>query len=149
MRDALRRFNLDPEERYPSAGLRKVEENAEKVLALLPESTLERTRDCIQINSCGEKGIVTLVTAEAIELRLPTIEWKGPHEPVASSRFWKRMQESEIADEELGVILREALKERWGEFRNCRYCKKPFPPEHRHREDVCHGCAEKYLGVVH
>jgi hypothetical protein len=68
------------------------------------------TRDCIQINCCGEKGIVILVTAEAIELRLPTIEWKGPHEPVASSRFWKRIQESEIADKELGTILREALR---------------------------------------
>jgi hypothetical protein len=24
-----------------------------------------------------------------------------------------------------------------------------FPPEHRDGDDVCHGCAERHLGVVH
>ena len=30
----------------------------------------------------------------------------------------------------------------------CRFCGKELPPEHRH-SDVCHGCAERGLGVVH
>ena len=75
MRDNLRHFNLGPEEKYPSDGLRQVEINAERVLVLLPKSIVERTRDCIQLNCDGEDGIVVLVTAEAIELRLPTVEW--------------------------------------------------------------------------
>lgn len=43
---------------------------------------------------------------------------------------------SEITDAELGNLLKEALKERRSEFKNCRYCKKSFPPEHGHSEDV-------------
>jgi len=149
MRDYEIRINLDPENKYPSDGLRHVERNANRVLALLSESTVERTRDCIQIYCGGEKGIVILVTPEVIELRLPTVEWTmGSYGPAASSRLWKRIQESEITDRDLETLLIEALKERQNEFRNCRYCKESLPPEHMH-DDVCHGCAEKYLGVVH
>jgi len=43
----LRRYNLDPEGKYPSDGLLKLEINAKRVLDLLPASTVERTRDCI------------------------------------------------------------------------------------------------------
>lgn len=145
----LRRY-LNPDEKYSSDGPRKVEENADRVLVLLPSSSVERTRDCIQIDYRGEKGIIILVTPESIEIRLPTVEWtKSTYGPAASSRFWKRVNESEITDEELENLLKEALKERRSEFKICRYCKEPVPPEHRHSEDVCHGCAERHLGVVH
>jgi hypothetical protein len=142
-------FNLAPNEKYSYRCQSKVDKKAERVLSLLPESIIERTRDCIQINFGGEEGIVILVTPEAIELRLPTVEWTmGAYGPVASSRLWKRVQESEITDIELETLLNEAVKERQKEYKNCRFCKARFPPEHMHG-DVCHGCAEKYLGVVH
>jgi hypothetical protein len=76
-----------------------VEVNADRVLAQLPKSTIERTRDCIQIDCGGKEGIVILVTPEAIELRLPTIEWtRGAYGPAASSRLWKRVEISKITD---------------------------------------------------
>jgi len=34
-------------------------------------------------------------------------------------------------------------------FRWCRYCRQPTPPEYRHEGDICMGCAESVLGVVH
>lgn len=92
MRDDEIRFNLDPENKYPSSGPLYVERNANRVLALLPESTIERTRDCIQIDCGGEEGIVVLVTPEAIELKLPTIEWVSSYWPATSSRSWKRVE---------------------------------------------------------
>ena len=145
----LRRY-LDPDEKYPYDGPLRVERNAERVLAMLPVSSIERTRDCIQISCRGEKGIVILVTPESIELRFPTVEWTGGvYGPVVSSRHWKRINESEITDKELGNLLKEAFKERLSEFKTCRYCKRSVPLEHRHSEDVCHGCAERHLGVVH
>lgn len=177
MRDDRILFNLDPENKYPSDGPRRVERNANKVLVmllelnveqtrnfiqidfsgqksnemsdLLPGSTIERTRDCIQIDFGGGEGIVILITPEAIELRLPTIEWVSPHWPAGSSTFWKKVEISNITDRELETLLREALKERQKQFKKCRFCKRRFPPEHMHDDDVCHGCAEKYLGVVH
>jgi hypothetical protein len=143
------RFNLDPEEKHPSEGSLRVEINAKRIIDLLPSSTVERTRDCIQINYRGEKGIVILVTPESIELRLPTVEWTmGVYGPATSSKFWKRINVYETTDEELDILLKDALKERQNEFKTCRYCMKSFPPEHRINENVCHGCAERYLGVV-
>jgi hypothetical protein len=144
------RFNLDPEEKHLSEGSLRVEINAKRILDLLPSSTVERTRDCIQINYRGEKGIVILVTPESIELRLPTVEWTmGVYGPATSSKFWKRINVYETTDEKLDNFLKEALKERQNEFKICRHCMKSFPPEHRINEDVCHGCAEIYLGVVY
>lgn len=176
MRDDRTLFNLDPENKYPSDGPRFVEINANKILvmlmelnmeqirnfaqidfsgqktnevsALLPGSTMERTRDCIQIDFGGEEGIVILITPEAIELRLPSIEWVSPHWPAGSSKFWKKVEVNNVTDGELDTLLREALDERQKQFKKCRFCKRHLPPEHMH-DDVCHECAEKYLGVVH
>jgi hypothetical protein len=81
------RSHIDPEGKYPSDGLRLVEENAAKVLNMLPAAVVERTRDCIQIDYGGNTGIVVLITAEAISLRMPTVEWtKGSYGPAPSSR---------------------------------------------------------------
>lgn len=84
---------IDPEERYPSEGLRRVEILALEILMLLPDASVERTRDAIQIESGGEKGIVVLVTPEAVELRLPTVEWTmGAYGPAGASTLWKRVE---------------------------------------------------------
>jgi hypothetical protein len=69
------RSRIDPDGRYPADGLRTVERRALCVLAMLPDARVERTRDAIQIDHGAEEGIVLLVTAEALELRLPTVEW--------------------------------------------------------------------------
>jgi hypothetical protein len=144
------RSHIDPEGRYPSDGLRRVEKNALRVLDLLPGVIEGRTRDCIQINFGDEDGIVILVTAEAIEIRLPTVEWTmGSYGPAASSRLWKRVECCEIDDAELISLLNDALKQRKSEFKICRYCGRKFPPEHMHASDVCQGCATKHLGVVY
>jgi hypothetical protein len=142
------RSRIDPHDRYPSDGLRSVEHNAQRVLGLLSDAVVERTRDCIQIDSGGDEGIVVLVTAEAIELRLPTVEWTmGAYGPAAASGLWKRISTS-VSDAELASMLGEAKDARQSEFVRCRFCEQRFPPERRHG-DVCHGCAERHLGVVH
>jgi hypothetical protein len=144
------RSHIDPEGWYPSDGLRRVEKNAVLVLDLLPGVIERRTRDCIQIDYGGHEGIVILVTAEAIELRLPTVEWTmGAYRPAASSRLWKRADWCEITDIALKSFFNDALKQRKSEFKKCRYCERKIPPEHMHANDDCQGCAEKHLGVVH
>lgn len=144
------RSHIDPEVKYPSDGLRLVEQNAIRVLNILPGAVVERTRDCIQIDYRGNRGIVVLVTAEAIELRIPTVEWTmGSYGPADASRLWKRVECSRITDAELESLLNDALKHRENEFKKCRYCGRSLPREHMHSADVCQGCAEKHLGVVH
>ncbi|MES1024891.1 hypothetical protein ABN584_18900 [Gloeocapsa sp. BRSZ] len=141
---------IDPEGRYPSRELRGVEILAIEILKFLPIAIVERTRDAIQINSGGKKGIIVLVTPGVVEFRLPTVEWRGPHSPVESSTLWKRVElrrRSRRVD--WRKLLESALQEREQQFRPCRYCGEEFPPEHRHGDDVCHGCAEQHLGIVH
>ena len=139
---------IDPDGRYPAGGYSDVEELALRVLALLPEATFERTRDAIQIADGGEEGIGVLVTPEAIELCLPTVEWHGPHAPAASSRRWKRVRARDLSDERIAELLIAARRARQRQFRRCRYCGERVPPEHRIDDDVCHGCASKHLHVV-
>jgi hypothetical protein len=138
-------------DRLPFAGeanLTSAERNAARVLRLVPDRRIDRTRDVVQVDVGDERGIVVVVTAEAIELRLPTIEWCGPHDPRRSSRLWKRLDPDELDDAELLAKLSEARAAREAEFRVCRYCGGSFPPEHRIRADVCHGCASEHEGVA-
>jgi len=100
----------------------------------------------------GEEGVLVLVTAEAIELRLPTVEWTaGSHAPVASSRLWRRVEGLDIidlSDEQLVELLEAAKQARADEWTTCRYCGERVPVEHRLNGDVCHSCASKHEGVV-
>lgn len=143
---------IDPDGRYVSqhSGLRLVEERALDILAHLQAPAVTRTRDAIEISSGGEKGVVLLVTAEALELRLPTVEWThGSHGPADASRLWRRVEWEDLQPGEYGDLIGAAMNARQMEFRQCKYCKREFPPEHRESDDVCHGCSERHEGVVH
>ena len=97
------RIDTDPDNRYPTDGPRHVDKLAERVLRFLPDATIERTRDVIQVDWRGEEGIVVVVTPEALEFRLPTIEWTmGAYGPEESSRFWKRVESEALDDSQLG-----------------------------------------------
>ena len=143
------RTPFDSEDRYPADGLRRVEENAERVTALMPEGRIERTRDAIQIDVNDERGVVVLVTPEALEIRLPTVEWTcGSHGPAASSRLWRRVKAENLSDEGLSELLQKASAARAAEFKKCRYCGELVPPERRTGR-ACHGCASGHEGIVY
>jgi hypothetical protein len=144
------RTRIDLDNHYPSGDLRLVERNAIRVLAHLPDARLERTRDAIQIDDGDdEKGVVILVTAETIELRLPTVEWTcGAYGPARASRLWKRVRAEALSDDGLGSMIQLAVKARRAEFKRCKYCKQLVPPEHR-SGNAWHGCASRYDGVVY
>lgn len=44
--------------------------------------------------------------------------------------------------------LQQALEARSRGIERCRYCKESFPVEHRLGK-ACHGCAERFEGVVY
>jgi hypothetical protein len=143
---------VDPENKYDFGGPLSVDRAALQVLELLPGAILDRTRDVIQFEVREEPGLVLLVTPDAIEFRLPTVEWThGSHGPAPSSRYWKRIKvpdSGQLNEKRIQSLIDEARSVRAAEFVICRYCGENFPPEHRH-DDVCHGCAERHMGVVH
>ena len=148
MRDALKE-KLDPEGRFLANGQREIDERALQLLEVLPEATVERTRDAIEItvDDVMENGVVLILTPEALELRLPSMDWVHPHWSVPTSRLWKRVKWERIED--LYDLVAEAREKRRAEFRECKFCHERFPPEGRHGRAVCHVCAEEHLGIVH
>jgi hypothetical protein len=91
---------VDPDHRYPATDLTEVERRARQVLDALEGATFERTRDVFQIEYRGERGIVAVVTREALELRLPTIEWTGgSHGPVPAWQAEPHARIQELAIE--------------------------------------------------
>lgn len=149
MIDDFERRLIDPENQYPAEGLRSVECRALEVLQALPGVALSRTRDVIQLEWGGEEGIVALVTDEALELRLPKIEWtRGSYGPAMTSRLWQRVTWDALTDGQLADLLKQAQAARDAEFAICAYCGERFTPD-RMTGDACHGCASKHRGVVY
>ena len=127
------------------------EKHAIAVLAVFEEATVTRTRDVIQINIDGERGCTVLITSEAADIRLPTIEWTGgAYGPRESSRHWKRvaLRPMDAAYRRLNKIIQAAMAARIAEYRNCCFCKREFPPE-RMTDDACHGCASAHRHIVY
>lgn len=142
------RDRIFPRGEYNLPPLRRFEEFALRVARLMPEAEVQRARDVILFIERDDPGLVVFVTPEALEIRLPTTVWDGPHSPRPTSRLWKRRTWRRLGDRKLKRLLDEGRQARTAQFVNCRFCGKPYPPEHRH-DDVCHGCAERHLGVVH
>jgi formylmethanofuran dehydrogenase subunit E len=151
---------LDPDGKYQAEDLRRCDRLALAVLDLLPEAVVERTRDVYQINHDGDEGIVVVITPEAMELRLPTVDWThGAYGPVLSSRLWKRYEINTLTDNKYGEfqvsvlmdLLKQAQAERRKEFSICHFCGRNVPREHSlsHEGKVaCHGCATEHLDIV-
>jgi hypothetical protein len=97
----------------------------------------------------GERGIVVLVTPEAFEIRLPTVEWTGgTHSPVPSTRLWRRLRADRVDDTTLEQVLSRAEAARTREFRPCRFCRREVPVEHR-TGAACHPCASRHTGTAY
>jgi len=119
----------------------------------LPDCKVSRTRDAIQIDYFGDRGVTLLLTPEYVDVRLPTIDWtQGSHGPVASSRSWRRYKivrpDTDDGMTPLLDLVHGGLERRRREFRKCRFCGKEVPVEHR-TGDACHGCASEHLGIVY
>lgn len=140
---------IDPQGQYPADGLRRVELRALEVAQARPGAVLTRVRDVVQLEWGGEEGIVALVTAEALELRLPVVEWTmGSYGPAMASRLWRRFAWDELSPSQLGDVLQQAQAARDAEYQECIYCHQRFTLDHM-TGDACHSCASKHLGVVY
>lgn len=140
---------IDPKHRHAADGLRSGE-IAAKIIGWFPEARVSRTRDAIQLDIGDDRGVVVLVTPEAVEVQLPTVEWtRGAYAPADSSVLWKRLRHRADLTERFRSAILSAIRLRQDQFKNCRFCGMSFPPEHRHGDDVCHGCAESHLGIAH
>jgi hypothetical protein len=99
-----------------------VEQYAAFVHACQPSAVTTRTRKAIQFAIERPDCTVTLVVpADVLEFRLPTVDWPGPHSPVATNRRWKRVPWILIGKNRPApqAILAAAFQKRRSEFVPC------------------------------
>lgn len=135
---------VDPQDGYRATGLRPLEHRALAVLRWREGGVLERTRDAIQVTFAdptdGDAELSALLTPEALELRLPTIEWTaGSHGPFLGSRLWRRVPWARIAEGQEGAWLDELAAAYGRHLRKCVRCQQTFLPS-RMAGRTCHGC---------
>lgn len=84
-------------------------------------------------------------TTEGWRLLVAAVEWDG-HMPSVRWRVyrrWKREPNSEQIERARAACLRNR-----GYFRFCRLCGRHFLLGHMFDREMCHGCAERELGVA-
>lgn len=93
-----------------------------------------------------EDGLVLVVTDDALELRLPTLEWHI-HTPRAVSKLWRHISLQEQPELDLRQLIADAQASQKETFGDCKYCGALKPEGWMHGKDVCQSCAENILGV--
>lgn len=143
---------VDPKNEYRWNQLSRCERLALRVLEECREARLSgRTRDVLQMelpSGAAENDEITIViTPDHLEVRFPAVEWPHPHEPVSSSRLWKRSRLDLIIN--VTELIVRARKARLAEFVSCRFCGRSVASEAAHDSNVCGSCAEQHLHIVH
>ena len=85
--------------------------------------------------------------ASGVSLQACIIEWPGSHTPVARWEVVRHWSAAPAAEEIAAAT--NALLDDKRYFRTCATCQRRLPRGHMHDAKICHGCAEKFLGVVH
>jgi hypothetical protein len=120
---------------------------AESLPGRFPGAAIAQGDQCLEIE-IADAEVTVVITREEIDLRLQTVRWDGPHNPVAETRRWKKVRLAGKTTEELAVLVTAAAEARRKQYRVCRYCARSVPPEHSFSKNVCQSCAERHLGVV-
>ncbi|MCA9880141.1 MAG: hypothetical protein KC442_20245 [Thermomicrobiales bacterium] len=135
--------------RSSESGPTLLEVRAQQLVSLVPDCEITRTSEVFQFRFDALMGVVVLVTAEAFEFRLPTIEWTyGAYGPYPATRLWGRFDGENLDSDALHRLLDEAVPARRNEYSTCRFCGENVAAEHR-TGDTCHSCATRRLGVVY
>ncbi|BCN24519.1 hypothetical protein [Vibrio alfacsensis] len=94
------------------------------------------------------KGFIRIKRGnKKLVLQVCTVEWHGPHEPIANWITAKTLDaciELFDLDQEIERLLSDIKY-----FGFCIKCNDYFPAGTMHSDTHCHGCAERYLGIDH
>lgn len=124
--------------------------------SLLPLPVSEEQSDDGVILTAGDPGLVVVdVSNRGLVISIFGVRWDGPHTPIRHDRelcslSWQELP-NDLPQQAIIVqaLIQAAVAIRRCTFHICSYCKQPTPPEWQHNHNVCRGCAEKHLGVVH
>ncbi len=123
---------------------------------LLPVPVREESSAEGVLLTAGDPGLVAVrLSDRGLAVSVFGVRWDGPHTPMRDDRelcalSWEEMP-AELPEQVVAVhsLIQAAMVIRRSQFRVCRFCRESTPPEWQHATDVCQGCAERRLGVVH
>ena len=131
-------------------------ELADRVASQLPQPVQRESSDAGELLVAGEPSLVAvLVSEDGVVVSTAGKRWEGSYTLVPDYQQFGRLAWSDLPDamaeklEAVRTLVDLAIAVRRATFRTCRYCGRSVPPEFHHADDVCQGCAERQLGVVH
>lgn len=123
---------------------------------LLPQPVKEEPTTDGVLLTAGDPGLVSIrMSMNGLIVSAYGIHWDDSHTPVRNDRELCKLSWQELPNDvsQQAVIAKAFIQAvialRQSSFRICKYCNKAQPPEWQHDTNVCQGCAEKHLGVVH
>lgn len=95
----------------------------------------------------AQRRVGAVITTVGVFVGWADVAWPGPSTPVVRLRDVTHLPSASgySLDEEINRAYR--LREE--AMRACRFCKTECVPGHMHTDNICQGCAERHLGVVH
>jgi hypothetical protein len=102
----------------------------------------------------GDPGeVIVRVSDSSLTVFEFAVEWIGPHQhefrevPVARLE-WPELPRARAIDA-IAALIAATRASRLAKYRKCRFCGETSPPEWMTKKDVCDGCAEAHLGIIH
>ena len=94
-------------------------------------------------------GVAAVLAGGGVFIGWLDVVWPGPGTPELQLRDVVHLPPGRLDELELTATLAVARERAESARRSCRYCGERVVPGHMHSADVCQGCAERHLGVVH
>jgi hypothetical protein len=97
----------------------------------------------------GEDEIGALASEVGVFIGWVDVAWSGPSQPQPQLRDVVHIPADLVDEARVQAAIEKARARREASLRRCRLCEGRFVPGHMQSDDVCQGCAEQHLGVVH
>jgi hypothetical protein len=134
-------------------------ERYEQLIAFLsthlppPVEQMEETNGILVFRAGSPVEVIATLTHTSVIIDEFAVRWQTPVAAVERPRRvgalnWRRLPESTLMNV-VGQLIKGAREMRRSRYKACRFCGRTNPPEWLHSDDVCQGCAEAELGVVH
>ncbi|HNX17598.1 MAG TPA: hypothetical protein PKM50_04615 [Methanoregula sp.] len=97
--------------------------------------------------------VVVRFTPFEIQVYRPSYYWRDPAVRMSDPQLLGTVYLQQLDNTVTALIICQSLincarEQRRESFRKCRFCGETFGPEGGD-DDVCHGCEERYLFIVH
>ena len=134
-------------------------ERYEQLIAFLsthlpqPVQQLEEIHGIFVFRGGSPVEVIATLTHTSVIIEEFAMRWETPVNTVERPRRvgavnWRRLPESTLMNV-VAQLIKGAREMRRARYKACRFCGRTNPPEWFHNDNVCQGCAEAELDVVH